>query len=137
MRGALRERQVTLTQEASPALPGVLGDRVQLQQVLLNMILNACEAMQDTPPGSRQLRVRAESAGQEVRVSVTDSGRGLPPDVEPLFEPFHTSKDQGLGMGLAICRSIVSAHHGRLRAFPNPAGGATFEMILPALEGAS
>ena len=136
MRGALRERQVTLTQEASPALPGVLGDRVQLQQVLLNMILNACEAMQDTPPVSRQLRVRAESAGQEVRVSVTDSGRGLPPDVEPLFEPFYTSKDQGLGMGLAICRSIVSAHQGRLRAFPNPDGGAIFEMTLPALESA-
>jgi C4-dicarboxylate-specific signal transduction histidine kinase len=137
MRGAFKERGVQLTQQAPPVLPGVLGDRLQLQQVLLNMLLNACEAMQETPPGERRLHVCADSVERGVRVSVTDSGCGLPPDVEPLFEPFHTTKEQGLGMGLAICRSIVAAHQGQLRAFANPGRGATFEMILPTLKGAS
>ena len=137
MRSAFKERGVQLTQQAPPVLPGVLGDRLQLQQVLLNMLLNACEAMQETPPGERRLHVCADSVERGVRVSVTDSGCGLPPDVEPLFEPFHTTKEQGLGMGLAICRSIVAAHQGQLRAFANPGRGATFEMILPTLKGAS
>lgn len=133
VRNLLGSRQVQLTLEGEPGLPLVSGDRVQLQQVLLNLVLNACDAMQETPRGTRRLHISTASNGADVELSVTDSGCGLPDDVERLFLPFHTTKENGLGMGLAICRSIANAHHGRLRAARNPAGGAVFRLTLPRL----
>jgi C4-dicarboxylate-specific signal transduction histidine kinase len=109
----------------------IAGDRVQLQQLILNLILNAAEAMVGNPSGARLLQVRTSPLGSAVRASVRDQGTGLPPDIEKLFQPFYTTKSQGLGMGLAICRSIVSAHHGRLWAEPHAEGGAVFHVELP------
>jgi signal transduction histidine kinase/integral membrane sensor domain MASE1 len=115
-------------------MPRVLvrGDRVQLQQVLLNLLLNALEAMPDGP-GERTIAIRTEKgpAGMAT-VSVTDTGRGLPPGKEEaLFEPFYTTKENGLGMGLSIARSIVEAHGGSITAAPGPRGGATVAFTLP------
>jgi PAS domain S-box-containing protein len=115
-------------------LPRIRGDRVQLQQVLLNLVINAVEAMAGTDQDSRKLLItsgKAESGG--VLVAVRDTGSGLPPGaIEHLFEPFHTTKPNGMGMGLSICRSIVEAHGGRLRASANLPCGAVFEFMLPA-----
>lgn len=82
------------------------------------------------------LHVFTDDEGETVGIHVADTGRGLPENVEQIFQPFHTTKEQGLGMGLAICRSIVSAHHGQLWAEKNASGGATFHVVLPIREGA-
>jgi nitrogen-specific signal transduction histidine kinase len=126
-------RNVALTVELAPALPPVLGDRVQLQQVLLNLVLNACEAMKAKPTWERRLTMAtAPDADDGVRVSVVDRGTGIPADeLERVFEPFFTTKEHGLGLGLSICRSIVAAHGGRLWAGNNENGGATFHLTLP------
>jgi signal transduction histidine kinase len=117
-------------------LPPILGDRVQLQQVILNLIMNAIEAMGEVSDGSREMVIRtseAESGG--VIVAVSDSGPGLPPaNLAHIFEAFYTTKSNGLGMGLSICRSIVDAHGGRLWAMPNKPRGAVFCMMLPTGE---
>ena len=97
-------------------VPHVLGDHIQLQQVLLNLILNACDAMAANPPASRHLTLATAHRDGAVRISVSDTGCGLPPDAARIFEPFYTTKTQGLGLGLSICRSIVRAHKGRLWA---------------------
>jgi PAS domain S-box-containing protein len=129
-------RRVALALEANPALPSVEGDRVQLQQVLLNLVLNAVDAVKDNSAPDRRVGIRARPAGDTVEVSVTDNGHGIPADLlGRVFEPFFTSKPNGLGMGLAISRSIVEAHGGRLWAENNPAGGATFTFSLPAAIG--
>jgi two-component system sensor kinase FixL len=127
-------RRVRLVLETDAALPPVLGDRVQLQQVVLNLILNAMEALKDNPPESRLVAVRARPSGAMVEVAVSDNGHGIPQDkLARIFEPFFTSKPGGLGMGLSISRSIVEAHRGRLWAENNAAGGgATFRFTLPA-----
>jgi PAS domain S-box-containing protein len=119
-------------------LPRVLGDRIQLQQVLLNLILNACDAMAASPPEGRQLVLATAHRDGTVRVSVSDNGSGLPPDPERVFEPFHTTKKHGLGLGLSICRSIITAHKGRLWAETRGAAGsgATFHIELPAMSEA-
>ena len=112
---------------------------MQLQQVLLNLVLNACDAMESVPETARRLTV-VTSAGvdQRVRVAVCDTGPGVPGhQLEAVFEPFVTSKPQGLGLGLAVCRSIVSAHDGRLWAENNPDGGASFCFELPCLNPGS
>ncbi len=127
----LIDRGVTVQRSFAPDLPLIAGDRVQLQQLILNLILNAAEAMVGNPSGARLLQVRTSPLGSAVRASVRDQGTGLPPDIEKLFQPFYTTKSQGLGMGLAICRSIVSAHHGRLWAEPHAEGGAVFHVELP------
>lgn len=121
-------------------LPQVMGDAVQLQQVLLNLILNACEAMQSCPAGQRVLTLSALSVNSHVRVSVLDTGRGPALDVERIFEPFYTTKRDGLGLGLPICRSIVAAHRGRLWAEVRPPtngggvhGGSAFHFELGAV----
>ncbi|HSC70097.1 MAG TPA: PAS domain S-box protein [Candidatus Methylomirabilis sp.] len=116
----------------APALPLVRGDRVQLQQVLLNLVLNGMEAMEAQPPAARRLRIQTLRAGPAVRVAVQDRGPGLPPDkLETVFDAFFTTKAQGMGMGLAISRSILEAHGGRIWAENNPEQGATFWFSLP------
>ncbi|HSB70977.1 MAG TPA: PAS domain S-box protein [Candidatus Methylomirabilis sp.] len=116
----------------APGLPPVRGDRVQLQQVLLNLVLNGMEAMEAQPPAARRLRIQTLPAGPAVRVAVQDRGPGLPPEkLETVFDAFFTTKAQGMGMGLAISRSILEAHGGRIWAENNPEQGATFWFSLP------
>ncbi|AUX30849.1 MULTISPECIES: ATP-binding protein [Sorangium] len=123
----------TVRIELAPGLPRVRGDGIQLQQVLLNLLVNALDAVSRRPPEARLVVVRARPAdGGGVELSVADSGEGIPPaDLERIFEPFFTSKAQGLGVGLAISRSIVEAHGGRLWAERGPGQGATFRCALP------
>ncbi len=120
------------------SVPQVLGDPIQLQQVLLNLILNACDAMAANSLEGRHLSIATTHGKGCVRVSVADTGCGLPAEIERVFEPFHTTKKEGLGLGLSICRSIVSAHNGRLWAQARGATasgrGATFCLELPAME---
>jgi PAS domain S-box-containing protein len=130
-------RGVSIDVELDAHLPPVVGDRVQLQQVVLNLVLNAADAMADLKPESRKVIVLTEREdGGEARVAVRDFGTGLDEqDLHRIFEPFYTTKPEGLGMGLAICRSIVEAHGGRLRASNNPDRGATFMFTIPGSRG--
>jgi len=128
----LIQREVRVATRLAGSLPAVPGDRVQLQQVVLNLIVNACDAMADNPPSERTLSISTFDEGMAVRVSVSDRGTGIAGDsVDAVFEPFVTSKEHGLGLGLAICRSIVNAHGGRMWAVNNPDRGATFHLLLP------
>jgi PAS domain S-box-containing protein len=129
-------RSVALETEFAPGLPAVRGDRVHLQQVLLNLLLNAIDAMADTPAAERRIVVRtAPDGGRSVRVSISDRGHGVPPDKLPrIFDAFVTTKEHGLGLGLALARSIVEAHGGRIEAANNPGGGATFAFVLPVAD---
>ena len=137
MRAQLVEHQVTVVERFSDPLPAVHGDRVQLQQVLLNLLMNACEAMRGNQPNDRMLVAGASHENGLVSIYVSDCGSGLPPDVaENLFEPFFTTKAEGLGLGLAICRSIITLHSGWISARNNSDRGATVELVLPAAEGA-
>jgi two-component system, LuxR family, sensor kinase FixL len=129
----LIERGVAVIRDLAPDLPEICGDRIQLQQVVLNLILNGADAASANAPGSHRLHIATMRYDNAVRASVRDEGCGLPADVERLFEPFFTTKPQGLGMGLAICRSIIGAHQGRLWAEPNPERGAIFYLELPAI----
>jgi signal transduction histidine kinase len=115
-------------------LPRIRRDRVQLQQVMLNLIVNAIEAMSATSEERCALRVStSEGASHSVAVAVRDSGPGLPAEgVERIFDPFYTTKPSGLGMGLSICRSIVEAHGGKLWAGANVPRGAVFQFVLPS-----
>ena len=131
MRADLVGRGITLSLELAADLPPVAGNRVQLQQLFANLILNAAEAMAANPPGHRRLHIQTTVRQGQVRSSVRDEGGGLAADVDRLFQPFYTTKPQGLGMGLAICRSIVAAHHGRLWAEPHAERGAVFHFELP------
>jgi two-component system sensor kinase FixL len=129
-------RRVQVAVETDPAVQPVHGDRVQLQQVLLNLLLNAMDALDDNPPARRLVTVRARSAGSTVEVTVSDTGHGISEDkLLHVFEPFFTSKPNGLGMGLSISHSIIKAHGGRLWAENNAAGGATFTFTLPVAKG--
>ncbi len=124
--------QVEIAVDIEPALPPARGDRVQLQQVLLYLLLNALEAMKGGPRLGRTVALHARSKEGTVEVAVRDRGRGIAADdVERLFEPFYTTKGEGLGMGLSICRSIIRAHGGRLWAENNAQGGATFYFTVP------
>jgi signal transduction histidine kinase len=126
-------RELTLRLELDPGLPLVLGDRVQLQQVALNLVLNAMDAMQNAPADRRTLLLRTAREGRKtVRVEVRDSGAGVSEgDLGKIFQAFYTTKADGMGLGLAITRSIVEAHGGRLEARNNADGGATFSFTLP------
>jgi len=122
--------------ELDPGLPMVRGDKVQLQQVMLNLLLNAFDAMKDCPARERQVVVQGELDGGAVRVAVRDRGIGLNGDkLDKIFQSFYTTKRDGLGMGLSISRSIIEAHGGRLWAENNPDRGATFYFTLPILQG--
>jgi len=132
-------RQVTGNYRMTPGLPVVRADRIQLQQVLLNLVVNACEAMGSTDPAARELSV-STGLGEDglVRIEIADRGQGLPADTKDrVFEPFFTTKVNGLGLGLSISRSIIAAHGGRLSAANNPERGATFFVELPAAGGHS
>ena len=128
-----RTRDVTVALDLDPILPSVRGDRIHLQQAVLNLMLNGMEAMTKFPPAERSLVVRTRSAGlQTVEVEVEDRGAGIPEEILPrIFEPFYTTKARGMGMGLSIVRSIVEAHGGRVWAGNNPQGGATVRLALP------
>jgi len=132
-RVATTEHSVSAKMQLSEGLPQILGDRIQLQQVMLNLIMNAIEALSEVSEGSRELLISTNMVEPgSVLVAVSDSGPGLPPasDVR-LFEAFYTTKASGLGIGLSICRSIVETHGGRLWATPNEPRGAVFCMTLP------
>ncbi|MEZ0332451.1 MAG: ATP-binding protein, partial [Gemmatimonadales bacterium] len=130
----LGSRRIVATASVEPDLPPILADRVQLQQVLLNLVLNACDAMSSTAAVDRRLVLAARrSGGNEVQLSVRDWGTGIPSAlVERMFEAFVTTKPTGLGLGLSISRTIVSAHGGRLWAENNGDRGATVHCLLPA-----
>jgi signal transduction histidine kinase len=113
----------------------VVGDRVQLQQVLLNLILNAAEAMSSVGEGARELLISTNAFQAGVVVAVRDSGPGIDPEhLDRVFEAFYTTKSSGTGMGLSICRSIIRAHGGKLWAEANEPRGAVFQFTLPAAD---
>lgn len=130
----LQSHRVILRQELSPDLPLVTADRVQLQQVIMNLVRNASDAMSNVEDRPRELLIRTERGeGDRVQLSVTDVGVGFAPQAESrLFEAFYTTKSEGMGIGLSISRSIVEAHHGNLSATANDGPGATFSFSLPA-----
>ena len=124
---------VTLDLRLASDLPPVAGNHIELQQVIMNLFINAVDALAAQAPGSRCLQVTTTcEESTTIHASVHDSGPGIPPEQLPcLFEPFFTTKAAGMGLGLAICRSIIEAHEGRLWAKNNPDGGATFHLTLP------
>jgi C4-dicarboxylate-specific signal transduction histidine kinase len=130
---AMSENGVLAKMQLTKGLPQVFGDRVQLHQVILNLVMNAVEAVRAVSPGSRELSIStSEAEPGRVLVAVGDSGPGLPQaNPEQIFDAFYTTKPSGLGMGLSICRSIVDAHGGRLWAVSNQPRGAIFYMTLP------
>jgi C4-dicarboxylate-specific signal transduction histidine kinase len=133
-RGATARNRVSVRTELADRLPLVRGDRVELQQVILNLVMNSIEAMQSIEHRPRELMVRSgQDETQQVRVSVTDCGVGFSAEnADRLFTAFFTTKSSGMGMGLSICRSIIEAHSGRLWATANAPHGATFQFTLPA-----
>jgi PAS domain S-box-containing protein len=126
-------RGITLQADLRPALPAVQGDRLQIEEALLNLIVNGMDAMKANPPGQRPLRIGTASEGDDwVTLSVSDEGHGILPERLPMvFEAFFTTKEQGMGLGLALARSIAELHQGRIRAENNPGAGATFHLSLP------
>jgi C4-dicarboxylate-specific signal transduction histidine kinase len=131
--GEAVKNSVSVQTQLAEGLPIIVGDRVQLQQVILNLVINAIEAMSEMNEAPRELLLITEKAEPDgVLVAVRDWGPGLAPEhLERLFEAFYTTKPDGMGMGLSICRSIIEAHGGRLWASANPAGGAAFQFTLP------
>jgi signal transduction histidine kinase len=133
-RGDLATRSIEAALQLAPGLPPVQADRIQLQQVMLNLIMNAAEAMAGARSENRRLTVRTFAVEGQVHVSFTDHGPGFAPEMhEKLFEPYYTTKRQGLGLGLSISRSIITAHGGRLWGVGTPERGATFHIALPAI----
>ena len=131
IRSDLIARGISVSNLTTADLPPAMTDRVQLQQVLLNLIVNACDAMESNAREDRDLTLTTFIEGGEMRIGVLDCGVGLPEDVEGLFQPFHTTKDGGLGMGLSICRTLVTSHGGRLWAERRTGRGAAFYVALP------
>jgi PAS domain S-box-containing protein len=129
----LTSHGVSLRMELASDLPPIFGDRIQLQQVMINLVMNGIEAMQQAADRRRELKIRSGQDGTgQVFLSVTDCGVGITPEeAERMFAPFFTTKQGGMGMGLSICRSIVEAHEGRLSASRNEGAGATFRFTLP------
>jgi two-component system, LuxR family, sensor kinase FixL len=132
-RSEIQKSRVSLQTQLSDGVPLIFGDRIQLQQVILNLIINAIEAMSGAGENPRELVIGSEKdESQGVLVAVRDSGPGLDSEsLKHIFTPFYTTKSQGMGMGLAISRSIIEAHGGQLWAVPNDGPGVTFEFVLP------
>lgn len=130
--GELRSRRVAVHTECAPDLPAVLGDPVQLHQVMLNLVTNGVDAMSSMSDRPRELLIRSAIDPLGVLIQVRDSGMGLEPSLsDKIFEPFFTTKPQGLGLGLSISRSIIEAHGGRLWATAGDFHGAVFQLTLP------
>jgi C4-dicarboxylate-specific signal transduction histidine kinase len=138
-RSAIGENGVSVRTALSEGLAPVEGDRVQVQQVILNLVLNAAEAMSAVDKGVRELSISTgQSQTNSVLVAVRDSGPGIDPEhIERVFDAFYTTKPSGVGMGLSICRSIIDAHGGRLWADANAPSGAAFQFTLPSWAGRS
>ena len=131
LRSEATQYSISVRTELTADLPQVMGDRVQLQQVLMNLILNGIEAMKDVD-GTRELALNSQQTeSEQLLVTVRDTGKGLPPQRDQIFDAFFTTKPQGLGMGLSISRSIVESHGGRLWTADNSPRGATFSLTLP------
>jgi len=132
MRNELINQNVTVDTDLAQNLPAIRADRVQLQQVVLNLLLNACEAMTASDASERQLLITSKLENGAVRMSVTDRGGGIPEEkLEQVFERFFTTKKEGMGLGLSICRSIINEHEGKIWATKNADCGATFHFSLP------
>jgi signal transduction histidine kinase len=137
MRAEAAKHNVRLAFEPAIDVPQVDADRVMVEQVIMNLVRNGIEAMDDTPAGNRELRVSIAADGARfVRISVRDHGHGIPAEfTDNLFQPFFTTKRDGMGLGLSICRSIVEFHDGSLWASANPESGSTFHFTLPVAQG--
>ena len=136
--GECVSRNVTIYTELDSELPLVMGDRIQMQQVVLNLVMNACESIAATTGNARRIDVATRLLGNEaaVEIVVRDSGGGIPDgDLERIFQPFVTTKTNGLGLGLAICRSVAESHRGKLWAESPPGRGAEMHMKLPIDRG--
>jgi signal transduction histidine kinase len=131
--GELQRNRVTVRHELAVDLPPVKGDRIQLQQVILNLVRNASDSMSTVEDRARELLIRTEPDGAgAARLSVTDVGVGLSAQAATrVFEPFYTTKSDGMGIGLSVSRSIIEAHSGKLWAIPNEGPGATFAFTVP------
>ena len=133
LRGEAMRYNISVRTELAADLPRIVGDRVQLQQVAMNLIVNSLEAMKDIE-GIRELAIKSQRGeNEQLLVTVSDTGIGFPPQLaEQIFDPFYSTKPHGTGMGLRISRSIIESHGGRLWAAPAPERGATFHLNLPA-----
>ena len=139
LRSELIDRGVTVRTELASSLPILQGDRVELQQVLINLVTNACDAMADMPSEARALTIRTGPGGNDcVSISVCDTGPGIEEGkLEQVFEPFFSSKINGVGLGLSVCLTIINAHGGKLWAGQHAGGGAAFHLMLPVSPGRS
>jgi C4-dicarboxylate-specific signal transduction histidine kinase len=132
-----RRRGIRLVVDVAPGLPNVHADHIMIEQVVLNLVRNGFDAMKDAQGDERVLTVRARRSGERVEIAVIDRGHGISEEnLERLFLPFFTTKDEGMGMGLAICRSIIEFHDGRLNVESNPEGGTMFAFTLAVEEDA-
>ena len=128
----LASRKIELVSVITPSALPILGDRIQLQQVILNLVVNGIDAMKDTPSENRVISIRTSRVENFAQLSVSDRGPGIPEDkLKEVFEPFFTSKAEGMGMGLSIARTIIEAHHGLISAKNRDHGGASFRIRLP------
>jgi signal transduction histidine kinase len=128
-------RKISLDVELAANLPTIFGDPVQLQQVLLNVIMNAMEAMNSKAPSQRTINITTRANAMQVEAVIVDSGQGIAAeDQTQLFQPFFTTKEQGLGLGLSLCSTIVKSHGGKLNIENNAGGGATVVIALPSQE---
>jgi signal transduction histidine kinase len=133
LRREVLSHRALLRLELASELPPVLADRIQLQQVIINLVMNGMEAMASVTDRPRELKILSRCDTDQVLIAVQDSGVGIDPgDVDRLFNAFFTTKPSGMGMGLSICRSIIEAHGGKLWASGNVGAGATFQFTLPA-----
>ena len=129
-------RKVDIAIDLDRSLPSINGDKVQLQQVVLNLFMNAADAMAEVSETNRKIMVRTCAIDQTVRVAVRDFGPGIDPaKLDEIFQPFFTTKSTGMGMGLSVSNSIIRLHEGRIWAENNPDGGATFFVEIPAITG--
>ena len=129
----VRQSRVRVALELDRTLPPILADGVQIQQVVLNLVRNAIEAMEGCD--RRELVIGTRALPKMAEVTIADTGPGIAPELaNRLFQPFVTTKKTGMGLGLSICREIVEAHHGRLTSAPRPAGGTVFRVTLPVMK---